>query len=83
MPDHTEEETGDAFPEKVTAFRPGMAVHGKYGKPCPVCGAPVQRIVYAQNECNYCASAHAFIAKGLDKVGHSRSTDLAQSLDRL
>jgi formamidopyrimidine-DNA glycosylase len=48
-------ETGDAFPEKVTAFREGMAVHGRYGKPCPVCEAPVQRIVYADNECNYCA----------------------------
>jgi formamidopyrimidine-DNA glycosylase len=48
-------EAGDAFPEKVTAFRPGMAVHGRYGKPCPTCGAPVQRIVYAENECNYCA----------------------------
>jgi formamidopyrimidine-DNA glycosylase len=44
-----------AFPEKVTAFRPEMAVHGRFGKPCPVCGAPVQRIVYAENECNYCA----------------------------
>ncbi|HZM44047.1 MAG TPA: DNA-formamidopyrimidine glycosylase family protein [Burkholderiales bacterium] len=43
------------FPEKVTAFRPGMAVHGRYGQPCPVCGSPVQRIVYAENECNYCA----------------------------
>ena len=43
------------FPEKVTAFRPEMAVHGRYGKPCPVCDAPVQRIVYAENECNYCA----------------------------
>jgi formamidopyrimidine-DNA glycosylase len=43
-----------AFPEKVTAFRDGMAVHGRYRKPCPVCGAPVQRIVYAANECNYC-----------------------------
>jgi formamidopyrimidine-DNA glycosylase len=43
------------FPEKVTAFREGMAVHGRYGKPCPVCGAPVQRIVYAENETNYCA----------------------------
>ena len=50
-----QEETGDAFPGKVTAFRPGMAVHGKYGKPCPRCGAPVQRIVYATNESNYCA----------------------------
>jgi formamidopyrimidine-DNA glycosylase len=48
-------ETGEAFPEKVTAFREGMAVHGKYGKPCPVCQAPVQRIVYAENEANYCA----------------------------
>jgi formamidopyrimidine-DNA glycosylase len=44
-----------AFPEKVTAFRDGMAVHGRYGKPCPDCGSPVQRIVYAQNEANYCA----------------------------
>jgi len=44
-----------AFPDKVTAFRPEMAVHGRYGQPCPVCAAPVQRIVYAQNECNYCA----------------------------
>jgi formamidopyrimidine-DNA glycosylase len=48
-------ETGDAFPEKVTAFRPEMAVHGKFGQPCPECGSPVQRIVYAENECNYCA----------------------------
>ena len=49
-------EAGDDFPEKVTAFRPGMAVHGRYGKPCPRCGAPVQRIVYASNEANYCAN---------------------------
>jgi formamidopyrimidine-DNA glycosylase len=48
-------EAGDAFPEKVTAFRPGMAVHGRYGQPCPRCGAPVQRIAYARNESNYCA----------------------------
>ena len=48
-------ETGAVFPEKVTAFREGMAVHGRYREPCPVCQAPVQRIVYAQNECNYCA----------------------------
>ncbi len=48
-------ETGEGFPEKVTAFRPDMAVHGRYGKPCPTCGAPVQRIVYADNETNYCA----------------------------
>jgi formamidopyrimidine-DNA glycosylase len=48
-------EAAGAFPEKVTAFREGMAVHGRYGKPCPICGAPVQRIVYAANESNYCA----------------------------
>ena len=47
---------GDEFPEKVTAFRPEMAVHGKYREPCPVCGAPVQRIVHAANESNYCAT---------------------------
>jgi formamidopyrimidine-DNA glycosylase len=47
-------ERGDAFPEKVTAFRPGMAVHGRYGKPCPDCGSAVQRIRYAENETNYC-----------------------------
>lgn len=50
-----QDETGDKFPEKVTAFRPGMAVHGRYGQPCPRCGAAVQRIVYARNEANYCA----------------------------
>jgi len=48
-------EVGSGFPEKVTAFRDGMAVHGRYGKPCPVCGTPVQRIRYADNETNYCA----------------------------
>jgi len=48
-------ETGEDFPTGVTAFRPDMAVHGKFGQPCPVCGAPVQRIVYAENETNYCA----------------------------
>ena len=49
------EETGEEFPENVTAFRKDMAVHGKYGQPCPVCGDPVQRIVYATNEANYCS----------------------------
>jgi formamidopyrimidine-DNA glycosylase len=48
-------EAGDNFPEKVTAFREQMAVHGRYGKPCPTCGSPVQRIRYADNETNYCA----------------------------
>jgi formamidopyrimidine-DNA glycosylase len=48
------EEVGDGFPEKVTAFHAGMAVHGRYGLPCPVCAATVQRIVYSDNETNYC-----------------------------
>jgi formamidopyrimidine-DNA glycosylase len=53
--DRLRAEAADRFPEGVTAFRPEMAVHGKFGQPCPVCGHPVQRIVYAENECNYCA----------------------------
>jgi formamidopyrimidine-DNA glycosylase len=52
--DRLRREVGDGFPEKVTAFRPDMAVHGKFGKPCPVCGSKVQRIRYAENETNYC-----------------------------
>ncbi len=53
--DRLRREAGADFPEKVTAFREGMAVHGRFRKPCPVCGSPVQRIVYAENETNYCA----------------------------
>lgn len=53
--DRTRAEVGDGFPDKVTAFREGMAVHGRYGQPCPECGSPVQRIRYASNETNYCA----------------------------
>ncbi len=49
-------ENGDTFPERVTAFRPDMAVHGRFGQPCPRCGSLVQRIAYADNECNYCAT---------------------------
>jgi len=49
-------EARESFPEKVTAFRPEMSVHGRYGKPCPKCGTPIQRIVYAANESNYCPS---------------------------
>ena len=49
-------QAGDAFPERVTAFRKGMAVHGRYREPCPSCGAPVQRIVYSARETNYCAA---------------------------
>jgi formamidopyrimidine-DNA glycosylase len=48
-------QSNNGFPAQVTAFRPEMAVHGRFGKPCPNCNAPVQRIVYAENECNYCA----------------------------
>jgi formamidopyrimidine-DNA glycosylase len=47
-------ETGEGFPEKVTAMHPKMAVHGRFGQPCPVCGTPVQRLVYADSEANYC-----------------------------
>lgn len=53
--DRLRAQAAGTFPAKVTAFRPEMAVHGRFGQPCPVCGAPVQRIVYAENECNYCA----------------------------
>ena len=52
--DRLRAEAGGGFPRKVTAFRDGMAVHGRYGKPCPDCGAPIQRIRYAENETNYC-----------------------------
>ncbi|MCA9729351.1 MAG: formamidopyrimidine-DNA glycosylase, partial [Candidatus Eisenbacteria bacterium] len=53
--DRLRAEVGHGFPEKVTAFREGMAVHGRYRQPCPDCGSPVQRIVHADNETNYCA----------------------------
>ncbi len=53
--DRLRRDLGGRFPEKVTAFRDDMAVHGRFKQPCPVCGSPVQRIVYASNECNYCA----------------------------
>ncbi len=52
--DRLRADVGDGFPEGVTAFREGMAVHGRFGLPCPVCGSPVQRIRYAENETNYC-----------------------------
>jgi formamidopyrimidine-DNA glycosylase len=54
--ERTRDEVGDGFPEKVTAFRDGMRVHGRFRRPCPVCGSPVQRIVWAENEMNYCAT---------------------------
>jgi formamidopyrimidine-DNA glycosylase len=54
--DRLRQEAGTGFPETVTAFRADMAVHGRYRQPCPRCGAPIQRIVYAENEANYCAA---------------------------
>ena len=53
--EHLRQDAAGGFPEKVTAFREGMAVHGRFGEPCPVCGSPVQRIVFAENETDYCA----------------------------
>ena len=55
MIDRLREGAGTDFPTKVTAFRPEMSVHGRFREPCKQCGSPVQRIVYAENECNYCA----------------------------
>jgi len=78
------EETGARFPEKVTAFRDGMAVHGRYNKPCPVCGAPVQRIVYAENETNYCARCQTggklLADRALSRLLHG---DWPKSIDEL
>ncbi len=54
-------EARESFPEKVTAFRPDMAVHGRYGHPCPACGTPVQRIVHGENESNYCPRCQGMV----------------------
>ena len=77
-------EAGDGFPEKVTAFRSEMAVHGKYGKPCPVCGTKVQRIRYASNEVNYCPRCQTE-GKVLADRGLSRllGSDWPKSIDEL
>lgn len=77
-------ETGGKFPEKVTAFREGMAAHGRYGKPCPVCGTPIQRIQYATNEANYCPTCQTG-GKLLADRGLSRllKDDWPKSLDEL
>ncbi|MFI5310559.1 MAG: Fpg/Nei family DNA glycosylase [Gemmatimonadales bacterium] len=76
--------TGDGFPEKVTAFREGMAVHGRYRQPCPDCGTPVQRIRYADNETNYCARCQTG-GKLLADRGMSRllKQDWPRSIDEL
>jgi formamidopyrimidine-DNA glycosylase len=77
-------EAAKRFPEKVTAFRPEMAVHGRYGKPCPRCGDPVQRIRYADNETNYCARCQTG-GKLLADRGLSRllGADWPRTLDEL
>jgi len=73
-----------AFPEKVTAFREGMAVHGRYGQPCPDCGAPVQRIAHAENETNYCARCQTggrlLADRALSRLLHA---DWPRTLDEL
>ena len=82
--DRLRAEAGNNFPEKVTAFRPEMAVHGKYNQPCPVCGAPVQRIVHADNETNYCARCQTggklLADRALSRLLHS---DWPKSIDDL
>jgi formamidopyrimidine-DNA glycosylase len=77
-------ESGEKFPEKVTAFREGMATHGRYGKPCPVCGTPIQRIQYADNEANYCPTCQTG-GKLLADRGLSRllKDDWPRSVDEL
>jgi formamidopyrimidine-DNA glycosylase len=77
-------EAGEEFPEKVTAFRDRMAVHGRYRQPCPACGAPVQRIAYAQNEANYCARCQTggklLADRSLSRLMHG---DWPKTLDEL
>ncbi len=77
-------EAAGGFPEKVTAFREGMAVHGRYNKPCPDCGTPVQRIVYAENETNYCARCQTggrlLADRALSRLLHG---DWPKSIDEL
>ncbi|HEX5759062.1 MAG TPA: DNA-formamidopyrimidine glycosylase family protein [Thermoanaerobaculia bacterium] len=75
---------GERFPEKVTAFRPGMAVHGRYGHPCPDCGAPVQRVLYAENEANYCARCQTAGRLLADRVlSRLLKTDWPRTLEEL
>ncbi len=82
--DRLRAETKGRFPEKVTAFRPEMAVHGKYGHPCPACGTPVQRIVYADTETNYCATCQTegrlLADRALSKLLHD---DWPRSLEEM
>jgi formamidopyrimidine-DNA glycosylase len=81
------EEVGESFPEKVTAFREQMAVHGRYGQPCPVCGKPVQRVAYAGNELNYCAQCQAggkvFADRALSRLLRKDWPRTLEELERL
>lgn len=82
--DRLRERTGMQFPEQVTAFPEGMAVHGRFGQPCPVCGAPVQRIRYADNETNYCARCQTGGRVLADRaLSRLLKTDFPQTLDDL
>jgi formamidopyrimidine-DNA glycosylase len=75
---------GDAFPEKVTAFVDGMATHGRYGQPCPRCGTPIQRLVYAQNEANYCPTCQTVGSLLADRaLSRLLREDWPKSLDEL
>ncbi len=78
---------GEDFPEKVTAFREEMAVHGKFGQPCPVCGKPVQRVAYAGNELNYCAQCQTggklFADRGLSRLLRKDWPRTLEELERL
>jgi formamidopyrimidine-DNA glycosylase len=82
--DRLRRDAGDRFPEKVTAFREEMAVHGRYNQPCPVCGSPVQRIVYSENETNYCARCQTggrlLADRALSRLLHG---DWPKSIDEL
>jgi Formamidopyrimidine-DNA glycosylase len=82
--DRLRAEAVERFPEKVTAFRPDFAVHGRYGKPCPDCGSPVQHIVYSENETNYCARCQTggrlLADRALSRLLHS---DWPKSIDEL
>jgi formamidopyrimidine-DNA glycosylase len=82
--DRLRAETGDVFPERVTAFRPEMAVHGRYREACPRCSAPVQRIAYAANEANYCATCQTdgklLADRALSRLLHG---DWPRTLDEL